>query len=306
MISSELRAQLKEILLDQCQTMISDLASHTQPNLDEYETESFYQQRLKELNCLFEILMLVERPQISIGDLIEVFLRLIPPFYQSGDIKHVKIGYEKKEYTTSNFDETPWKLSVSEKVNNKNFKVDVYHSNERMNFEEDFEIIKETNEKIKRIFENIIRVKIIEEARRNYLRDLEEDVSIKADKLQKEIDSLQNTLLNQQNNQEELIQYKKKAELGVLMVEIAQEINKPLNDIINSAQTLKGELENPIADQIQSKIYTFVKHIIAEGNRVSRKVQDMVGIESEKSKQFPLNDIIATIKSSLSDGISEE
>lgn len=299
MISSELREQLKEILLDQCQAMISDLAGLT-------DAESSYQQRQKELSCLFEIIILVERPLISITELIEVFLKLIPPFYQSGEINHVRIDYDNKEYTTSNFEKTPWKISVTEQINNKSFSVDVYFSDERMQFEEDFQIIKETNDKIKRIFENILRIKIIEEARKNYLRDLEEDVSIKADKLHKEIDSLQNTLMNQERNQKELTAYKKRAEMGVLIAEIAHEIINPITNIVNSAQILKGELENPTVEGVQTKMYAFVKHIIAEGERVSHIVRDKVGITREKAEQFPLSEIIETIKSSLTNGASEE
>ena len=299
MISSELREQLKEILLDQCQAMISDLAGLT-------DAESSYQQRQKELSCLFEIIILVERPHISIDELIEFFLKLIPPFYQSGEIKHVRIDYDNKEYTTSNFEKTAWKISVSEKINNKSFSVDVYFSDERMQFEEDFQIIKETNDKIKHIFENILRIKIIEEARKNYLRDLEEDVSIKADKLHKEIDSLQNTLMNQERIQKELTEYKKRAEMGVLIAEIAHEIINPITNIVNSAQILKGELENPIGEGVQTKMYAFVKHIIAEGERVSHIVRDKVGITREKAEQFPLSEIIETIKSSLTNGASDD
>jgi len=306
MINSELRAQLKEILLDQCQTTISDLASHTHTEKIGKDPKSSYQQRLKELNCLFEILILVERPHISINELIEVFLRLIPPFYQSKDIKYVRIGYDNKEYTTSNFKKTPWKISIAEIINNISFNVDVYYNNERMQFEEDFQIIKETNDKVKRIFENILRIKIIEEARKNYLRDLEQNVSIKADKLQKEIDSLQNTLINQEKIQEELTEYKKRADMGVLIAEIAHEIINPITNIANSAQILKGELENPLVEGIQTKMYAYVKHIIAEGERVSQIVRDKVGITREKAEQFPLSEIIETIKSSLTNGSSEE
>ena len=65
--------------------------------------------RVKELNCLWEISNLVERPDISLEAIIKGTVNLLPSAWQYPQITCAKIILEAKEYKSKNFKETVWK-----------------------------------------------------------------------------------------------------------------------------------------------------------------------------------------------------
>jgi len=68
-------------------------------------------ERVKELNCLWEISNLVERPGISLEAIIKGTVNLLPSAWQYPQISCARIILEAKEYKTKNFKETTWKQS---------------------------------------------------------------------------------------------------------------------------------------------------------------------------------------------------
>ena len=68
-------------------------------------------ERVKELQCLYGISDLVEKPGISLSEIMQGTVELIPPGWQYPDITCARITMEDKEYTTQNFKVTPWKQS---------------------------------------------------------------------------------------------------------------------------------------------------------------------------------------------------
>ncbi len=65
-------------------------------------------ERVKELNCLFEISRLVEKRNLSIDEIIQGIIELIPPAWQYPDNTCAKINLRGKEVKTGNFKETIW------------------------------------------------------------------------------------------------------------------------------------------------------------------------------------------------------
>jgi PAS domain S-box-containing protein len=65
-------------------------------------------ERVKELNCLFEISRLVEKRKLTLDDILQGIVELIPPAWKYPDITCAKILLEGKEHNTSNFKETVW------------------------------------------------------------------------------------------------------------------------------------------------------------------------------------------------------
>ena len=76
-------------------------------------------EREKELNCLYGLTKIVRDKKISIDDALKNILQLIPPSWQYPEITCARISIEGKKVQTSNFKETPWKISSSIKVNDK-------------------------------------------------------------------------------------------------------------------------------------------------------------------------------------------
>jgi two-component system, cell cycle sensor histidine kinase and response regulator CckA len=68
-------------------------------------------ERIKELNCLYSISNLVEKPDISLDEIIQGTVELIPPSWQYPEITCSRILLENKEFKTENFTETNWKQS---------------------------------------------------------------------------------------------------------------------------------------------------------------------------------------------------
>ena len=66
-------------------------------------------QRIKELNCLYAISDLVEKEDISLEDIFQGMVDLIPPAWQYPDITCARITLEDQEFKTDNFQETIWK-----------------------------------------------------------------------------------------------------------------------------------------------------------------------------------------------------
>jgi len=66
-------------------------------------------ERVKELNCLYGISKLIENPELSIEEIIQGTVDLIPPAWQHPEITCSRIILGDKEYKTRNFEKTNWK-----------------------------------------------------------------------------------------------------------------------------------------------------------------------------------------------------
>jgi PAS domain S-box-containing protein len=70
-----------------------------------------HDKRVKELNCLYGISELRERPGITIEGILQGVAELIPPSWQYPEITCARVIMGYQEFKTSNFRETPWKQS---------------------------------------------------------------------------------------------------------------------------------------------------------------------------------------------------
>ncbi len=68
-------------------------------------------ERIKELNCLFGISALTEKPGISLEQILQGTVNLIPPAWQHPDITSARIMLKGQQFRTANFRETAWKLA---------------------------------------------------------------------------------------------------------------------------------------------------------------------------------------------------
>lgn len=68
-------------------------------------------ERVKELNCLYFIYKLVEKPDISLDEIFQEVVEIIRPAWQYPEITCARIVMADKEYKTKNFKETSWKQS---------------------------------------------------------------------------------------------------------------------------------------------------------------------------------------------------
>ena len=74
-------------------------------------------ERIKELNCLFEISRLMERRGLTLNGILQGIVELIPPAWKDPETTCARIIANGQEYRTKNFKETQWMLAQNIIVN---------------------------------------------------------------------------------------------------------------------------------------------------------------------------------------------
>ncbi len=69
-------------------------------------------ERVKELNCLYDISKLVETPDISLPEIVEGTVALIPLAWQYPGLACARITLEGQEFSTENFCTGPWQQTA--------------------------------------------------------------------------------------------------------------------------------------------------------------------------------------------------
>ncbi len=76
-------------------------------------------ERFKEISCLYGVSQLVARSGISLDDVLQGTVDLIPPGWQYPEITCARINFNSREHKTGNFKATVWKQSSDIKVKGK-------------------------------------------------------------------------------------------------------------------------------------------------------------------------------------------
>jgi hypothetical protein len=74
-------------------------------------------ERIKELNCLYDISNLRDGTNFSLDDVLQAIVDFIPTAIQYPEITCARIKFDRYEFTTKNFQDTKWKLLQEIKVN---------------------------------------------------------------------------------------------------------------------------------------------------------------------------------------------
>jgi len=97
----------------------------------------YLKERVKELNCLWELSNLIEKSGISLEKIFQEIVNLLPAAWQYPEIACARIILEGKEYKTENFKETIWKQSGDIKIHKKIIgTLEVYYLEERPGIDE--------------------------------------------------------------------------------------------------------------------------------------------------------------------------
>lgn len=116
-------------------------------------TEQKLERKIRELKCLYNIIKLFETPNISVEDILIESLEEIRNAMQFHSICCVRIVFNHKNYSTSNFSDAPWKISDKIKINNKKLLIEVYYLENKSFLEEEKDLLKKILVQIKAFFE---------------------------------------------------------------------------------------------------------------------------------------------------------
>ena len=114
-----------------------DLTELTKTNDKLKKTAHDLGERVKELNCLYGISKILERKNITLEEILQAIINLVPPAWQYPEITCARIYYEQQEYKTDNFYKTNWfqtqEIFVSGEESGL---IDVYYKEEKPEMDE--------------------------------------------------------------------------------------------------------------------------------------------------------------------------
>lgn len=89
-------------------------------------------ERAKELNCLYQIQELLGAPGITIDDICQGIINVLPPGWQYPDVCQAKITFANKVYKTPGFKQSPWVQSADIIVQDETVgRISVYYTEDR-------------------------------------------------------------------------------------------------------------------------------------------------------------------------------
>ena len=89
-------------------------------------------ERAKELNCLYQVQELLNAPGITIDEICQGIIRVLPPGWQYPDVCQAEIIHARKTFQSPGFQVTPWMLSADIMVQDQVVgRISVYYTEER-------------------------------------------------------------------------------------------------------------------------------------------------------------------------------
>ncbi|MCK5045089.1 MAG: PAS domain S-box protein, partial [Candidatus Heimdallarchaeota archaeon] len=113
-------------------SIVRDITKLKRVNEELMEITIDIQERLKELNCLYEVTHYALSKDYSLEDYFEHILRIIPPAWFYPEYTCARIIYNEKTYQSKNFIETKWKLSSNLIISKKTVgKLEIFYTEEK-------------------------------------------------------------------------------------------------------------------------------------------------------------------------------
>jgi signal transduction histidine kinase len=244
---------------------IAVTAQHAQFALDE---------RMKELACLYGIMEVAIRPNISLEDTLQNIVNLLPPAMQHPEMAVGRISLDHRSYTTTNFRERPLKLAA-----------DIIVSGMRRGSVEVVYLEDKPADKIGLFLEE----------ERSLIEAVAKYVALIVERRQAESD--------RSRLQQQLRHADRLATIGQLAAGVAHELNEPLANILGFAQLAKKSLGLPAqteqdlekivasalhAREVIKKLLTFARQMPSTKTRINlNKIveEGLYFLESRCAKQ---------------------
>lgn len=249
-------------------------------------------ERIKELNCLYGISRLVEQAGISLDEVLQQIVELIPASWQYPEDTCARIKLKDRESKTSNFLETSWRQSEVIMVNGNQYgTVEVYYLREKPESDEG-PFLKEERNLIHVIAErlgHIIEHKFAEEELQSLYvqeRDLREklqaEMRARVDSTRNLIHELKTPLTALVATSQLLIDEAEGTELGKLaqlVWEGANNVNDRINDLHD---VIRGEIGKLKLELKSVDLKDLVSSLLKETNAISQKSGVSINVELEE------------------------
>jgi len=207
------------------------------------ESKHNLSERVKELTCLYGLSKLVGNFNLSLEDIFQGILDLIPPAWQFPEITCARIIFDNKEFKTSNFEETEWKLSTSTKLLGKELNIEAYYLEDKPFLKEEEYLIDDFGKRLKIIIEQKEAEQKLIESEKKY-KELSGELTLSNEEYLEAMKELEKAKKDLEKASEDL---EKKVE------ERTKDLNKALEQLTESSQfkteflaTMSHELRTPL------------------------------------------------------------
>ena len=117
------------------------------------KSEFKLQERVKELNCLYQIIKVLKNPNITVDEICREVIKNLQEALQFPELSCVKLVFGNREFLTNNYLNTSWKISKIIYVKNKKLKITVLYLEEKPFLKEESTLLNEILKQLKAIFE---------------------------------------------------------------------------------------------------------------------------------------------------------
>lgn len=221
-------------------------------------------ERIKELTCLYSIAQVVQQPDVSIDEIVQNVVELLPPAFQYPETAKARIILDEKEHKTSGFKKSKWALRTDIVVGSRNRGlIEVVYAKKRSEIKEALFLKEEKN-----LIDTVARqVALIIERRQ--------------------------TNDEKMRLQEQLRHADRLATIGQLAAGVAHELNEPLGNILGFAQLIKKD--SNLSNQVEQDIERII--------RASLHAREVVKKLLIFARQVPTHKVETDLNKVVEDGL---
>jgi len=210
-------------------------------------------ERVKELNCLYEISHLVEEDGTSLEEILQATADLIPASWQYPEITCARITVKDQQFRTKNFRETTWNQSGDIFVHSDQVGVvDVYYLEEKPEIDEG-PFLKEERKLIDAVGKRVGRI-IERRQAGEALSKTHDELKVKSHHLQ-EVNTALKVLLKQRENDKEELQENVLSNVKELVTPHLERLKKSRLDVNQTA------LVSILESNINSIVSPFIRKL---------------------------------------------
>ena len=197
-------------------TIARDITGRKRADKTLKESEHALRERVKELTCLYSLAKLIERPGISLEEILEGIVKLLPPAWLYPEIAAARIILNGHTYSTRNFRKVGQRQTANIVINDEQRGVvEVVYLEKKPDLDEGPFLREE----------------------RNLIEAIAREVALIVERKQTEEDK--------EKLQDQLRHADRLATIGQLSAGIAHELNEPIGSILGFAQLIKKYPEIP-------------------------------------------------------------
>jgi len=222
--------------------------------------EAALRERVKELSCLYGIAQIAARPGISVDDILQGIVNLLPPAWQCPEITAARIVLDGHAYSTAGFAESRWRQAADIAVAGvSRGTVEVFYFEEKAECDEG-PFLKEE---------------------RHLINGVAGQVALIIERIETEEDK--------SRLRDQLIHADRLATIGLLAAGVAHELNEPLTNILGFSQLVRkcpGTPEQALKDTEK------IERASLHAREIIRKLLTFARQVPSKKKPVDLNRVV--------------